>query len=102
MILAIDSGNTNVVFTLVQEGDAVVSWRRAVNDRRTADEDGIWLLQLMKRHGVKPRQISGVIISSVRPAALFGLRQLAAQRGNLFAQLGHICACFHLSLQRIR
>ena len=77
MILAIDSGNTNVVFTLVQEGDAVVSWRRAVNDRRTADEDGIWLLQLMKRHGVKPRQIIGVIISSVRPAALFGLRQLA-------------------------
>ncbi|MAW51831.1 MAG: pantothenate kinase [Geminicoccus sp.] len=77
MILAIDSGNTNVLFTLLRDGEAVASWRRAVDDRRTADEDGVWLLQLMNLKGTKPADITGVIISSVRPAALFGLRQLA-------------------------
>ena len=77
MLLAIDSGNTNVLFTLMKDGQALVSWRRASDDRRTADEDGVWLLQLMKLHGTKPSEITGVIISSVRPASLFGLRQLA-------------------------
>ena len=77
MLLAIDSGNTNVVFSLLEEGEVVASWRRASNDRRTADEDGVWLRQLMKILGTKSTDISAVIISSVRPAALFGLRQLA-------------------------
>ena len=77
MLLAIDSGNTNVLFTLMDDGSPVVSWRRSADDRRTADEDGVWLRQLMKLRGTKAKQITGVIISSVRPAALFGLKQLA-------------------------
>jgi type III pantothenate kinase len=77
MLLAIDSGNTNVLFTLMDNGSPVVSWRRSADDRRTADEDGVWLRQLMKLRGTKAKQITGVIISSVRPAALFGLKQLA-------------------------
>lgn len=77
MLLAIDFGNTNVLFTLMEDGEPLVSWRRASDDRRTADEDGVWLRQLMKIGDFKPSKVTGVIISSVRPAALFGLRQLA-------------------------
>src|ERR671912_714819 len=47
MILAIDVGNTNVVFAIV-EGRAIKSrWRVATDARRTADEYAVWLLQLM-------------------------------------------------------
>ena len=77
MLLAIDSGNTNVLFAIVDGDETVASWRRSSDDKRTADEDGVWLRQLMDLKGIKPRTITGVIISSVRPAALFGLRQLA-------------------------
>ena len=72
MLLAIDSGNTNVVFSLLEDGEVAASWRRASDDRRTADEDGVWLRQLMKIQGTKPTDISAVSISSVRPAALLG------------------------------
>ena len=68
MILAIDSGNTNVLFTLLRDGEAVASWRRAVDDRRTADEDGVWLLQLMNLKGTKPADITGVIAPPRAPS----------------------------------
>ncbi len=77
MLLAIDSGNTNVVFTLMDGETPLRSWRRTADDRRTADEDGVWLRALMDQGGYKPEHVEAVIISSVRPAALFGLRQLA-------------------------
>ena len=77
MLLAIDSGNTNVVFTLMDGETPLRSWRRTADDRRTADEDGAWLRALMEQGGYKPEHVEAVIISSVRPAALFGLRQLA-------------------------
>lgn len=77
MLLAIDSGNTNVLFTLMDGDTLLASWRRASDDRRTADEDGVWLRQLMKLAGHETSAVTGVIISSVRPAALFGLCQLA-------------------------
>ena len=47
MLLAIDSGNTNIVFSLfdgeVQKG----VWRRSNDNRSTADEYGVWFLQLL-------------------------------------------------------
>ena len=38
MLLAIDAGNTNVVFALVDGGRIRARWRIATDPRRTADE----------------------------------------------------------------
>ena len=76
MLLAIDSGNTNVVFS-VTDGDAAKGlWRCSNNPRRTADEYMVWLKQLMELEGVDRTKIDGAIIASVVPEALFHLVSL--------------------------
>ena len=51
MLLAIDVGNTNVVFALVEGREIKARWRVATDPRRTADEYAVWLLQLMTLEG---------------------------------------------------
>ena len=76
MLLAIDSGNTNIVFA-VYEGDKRMGlWREATGQPRTADDYAVWLSSLMEMQGLKPEQISDAIICSVVPHALLDLEQL--------------------------
>jgi type III pantothenate kinase len=76
MLLAIDCGNTNVVFA-VFDGDTVRGeWRAATKTDRTADEYGIWLTQLMERDNLPPEVVKAAIIASVVPNKNFDLRQL--------------------------
>ena len=52
MLLAIDTGNTNVKFALVDDsGEIVKRWRIATDARRTADEYAVWLDQLIQMAG---------------------------------------------------
>lgn len=76
MLLAIDSGNTNVVFS-VYDGDASQGvWRCSNNPRRTADEYMVWLMQLMELEDLTPAVVDSAIIASVVPEALFHLVSL--------------------------
>ncbi len=76
MLLAIDSGNTNIVFALF-DGDTVKGeWRSSTDAERTADEFGVWLCQLMAMEGVDRKQVDACIIASVVPAVVFSLKQL--------------------------
>jgi len=78
MLLAIDAGNTNTVFAVINDDGAVVGrWRITTNGARTADEYIVWLNQLMLLDGLAVGQITGVIISTVVPQALFALTLLA-------------------------
>ena len=52
MLLAIDAGNTNVVFALFEGREIKARWRIATDPRRTGDEYAVWLLQLLKIEGV--------------------------------------------------
>jgi type III pantothenate kinase len=76
MILTIDSGNTNVVFAVYENGELRASWRAANDARKTADEFGVWLTQLMALDGIQPTQIKGAIIASVVPAIVHSLKRL--------------------------
>lgn len=77
MLLVIDVGNTNVVFA-VFEGDAILDqWRISTDARRTADEYGVWLTQVLEHSKINPSQIKHAVCASVVPQALFDLRQLA-------------------------
>ena len=76
MLLAIDSGNTNVVCAVYAGDDLRGSWRAATNPNRTADEYAVWLTQVMALAGVAPSDIDAAIIGSVVPEATFNLARL--------------------------
>ena len=73
MLLAIDCGNTNVVFAVFDGKTLKGAWRCHNNPKRTADEYAVWLTQLMSLAGIEPPQIDAAIIASVVPAARFNL-----------------------------
>jgi type III pantothenate kinase len=78
MLLAVDVGNTNIVFALFQ-GRAIKSrWRVATDPRRTADEYAVWLLQLMQLQGFDPKSVKQILISTVVPRALHNIRARSA------------------------
>ncbi|MCC7274867.1 MAG: type III pantothenate kinase [Alphaproteobacteria bacterium] len=73
MLLAIDIGNTNTVFALA-EGDAVrATWRSVTDTRRTADEYGAWLTQVMSLEWIEPARVTSAIIATVVPESLFNV-----------------------------
>jgi len=76
MLLAIDSGNTNVVCAVYAGDELRGSWRAATNPNRTADEYAVWLIQLMAMSGLAPTDIDATIIGSVVPEATFNLVRL--------------------------
>ncbi len=76
MLLAIDAGNTNVVFAIIRDEEIIAEWRAATTANRTADEYWVWLFQLMAHRGLNPGDVKGTIIATVVPQALFNLRQL--------------------------
>jgi type III pantothenate kinase len=77
MLLAIDAGNTNVVFALLDGREIKGRWRIATDPRRTADEYAVWLIQLLSIEGYDRSQVDGVIISTVVPRATHNLQWLA-------------------------
>ncbi len=67
MLLAIDVGNTNIVFGLL-EGDAIVHQFRIETIRgRTSDEYAVLFYSLLGLHQVDPKRIDSAIIASVVP-----------------------------------
>ncbi|MEN8195483.1 MAG: type III pantothenate kinase [Pseudomonadota bacterium] len=76
MLLAIDSGNTNVVFSVYDGDEPKGLWRCSNDPRRTADEYMVWLMQLMELDGTDRDMIDGAVIASVVPEALFHLVSL--------------------------
>lgn len=79
MLLAIDAGNTNIVFAIVKDGEIRTRWRIATDPRRTADEYAVWLRQLLELEGYGLDEVTDVIISTVVPRALHNLEVLASK-----------------------
>ena len=76
MLLAVDAGNTNVVFAVHDGAEWRGRWRIATRADRTSDEYAVWLLTLMTHAGLKPAQVTRCVIGTVVPAALYNLRRL--------------------------
>ena len=78
MLLAVDVGNTNTVFALLEGSEPVAQWRTSTVPQRTADEYAVWLSQVMGLGGAWSfADVSACIVSTVVPQALFNLRNLA-------------------------
>jgi type III pantothenate kinase len=67
MLLAIDIGNTNIVVGVFDEDRLLHSWRLSTQPQRTADEMGMFVLQLFQHGQLTPRDIDGVVLASVVP-----------------------------------
>ena len=79
MLLAIDAGNTNLVFALVEAGEIRTRWRIATDPRRTADEYAVWLHQLLELEGYGKDDVTAAIVGTVVPRALHNLQVLTSK-----------------------
>ena len=75
MLLAIDAGNTNIVFAVHDGKEIRAEWRAVTETTRTADEYAVLLKQLLQLAGLNFADLDAAIIATVVPAALFDLRQ---------------------------
>jgi len=81
MLLAVDVGNTNVVFALFakkEDGGREIRarWRIATDPRRTGDEYAVWLLQLLAIEGYAREAVTRMIVATVVPRARHNLEVL--------------------------
>jgi len=79
MLLAVDAGNTNIVFALLEHGVIRARWRIATDARRTADQYAVWLHQLLELEGYARDAVDAVIVGTVVPRALHNLEVLATK-----------------------
>ena len=81
MLLAIDCGNTNTVFSIWDGERFIATWRTSTEWQRTADQYYVWLSTLM---GIQKLdvEITDVIISSTVPRVVFNLRVLCDRYFN--------------------
>src|SRR5687767_4573260 len=77
MLLAVDAGNTNIVFALLEDGVIRARWRIATDPRRTADQYAVWLHQLIELEGLPRDVVDAVILGTVVPRATHNLEVLA-------------------------
>ncbi|MBB96244.1 MAG: pantothenate kinase [Rhodobacteraceae bacterium] len=81
MLLAIDCGNTNTVFSIWDGDQFIATWRTATDWKRTADQYYVWLSTLMEFQKIEA-DITDVIVSSTVPRVVFNLRVLSDRYFN--------------------
>lgn len=74
MILAIDAGNTNIVFGTIENGEIGTVARIHTERDYTPEEYGIKIKSLLDYSGVDPHAFEGAILSSVVPPVTETLR----------------------------
>lgn len=76
MLLCVDTGNTNTVFSIWDGKRFIATFRASTEHQRTADQYYVWLSTLMQHKGLE-MEIDEVIVSSTVPRVVFNLRVLA-------------------------
>jgi type III pantothenate kinase len=82
MLLTVDVGNTNTVLGVFGGNELLANWRLTTARDQTIDEYGILTRNLFTLAALEPREIGGVIISSVVPPLNGTLAGMAARYFN--------------------
>lgn len=77
MLLTLDVGNTNTVLGVFRESELIAHWRLTTARDQTVDEYGILTRNLFSLADLDPKEISGVIISSVVPPLNWTLEEMS-------------------------
>ena len=73
MLMAIDVGNTNMVFGLLEGEKLVGSFRLMTDTNRTSDEIGLTVCEYFRRFNWTTDQVCDIIIASVVPQVMYTL-----------------------------
>lgn len=68
MILCIDVGNTNIKYAVFDRSELKVSFRVSTDLKRTSDEYGAQIVDMLSVNRISPAEIKGGIFSSVVPS----------------------------------
>ena len=68
MIICIDIGNTNIKYAVYEGDELKVSFRVSTDFKRTSDEYGEQIIGMLDIKGIKAKDITGGIVSSVVPS----------------------------------
>lgn len=82
MLLVLDIGNTTTV-TGIYDGDELIAHWRLSSILHTADELGIYLLNLLATKNIEPAKITGAAFASVVPSLDFSMTQAIKQYFNV-------------------
>ncbi len=82
-LLAIDVGNTNTVFAVLEDKDIICSWRISTKVSRTGDEYDSFINNMFKRDNIAIEKIFDVIVSTVVPDVIFELKNFCFKLFNL-------------------
>ncbi|TLY15559.1 MAG: type III pantothenate kinase [Nitrospirae bacterium] len=77
MLLAIDIGNSNVVWGIFKDQTLKHHWRLNTDPAKTSDEYGAIFQSLLRASGIGPDQVTGVILSSVVPSLTPAFEQMS-------------------------
>lgn len=76
MLLAIDVGNTNIVYGVFDGKNLILSLRMKTDKQKSGDEYGISFLNSLKFNNIDSKNIKGIIISSVVPSLMHSLEAM--------------------------
>ena len=78
MIICIDVGNTNVKYAIYEKETLKISFRVATDFKKTSDEYGSQLVNMLKVMEIKKGAITGGIVSSVVPSLDYTIDKMCA------------------------
>lgn len=73
MLLAVDVGNTNMVFGIFEGNQLTGSFRLMTDANRTSDEIGLLIWDYFQRFGLRVEEVEDIIIASVVPQVMHTL-----------------------------
>ena len=78
MLFVMDVGNSHIKCGIFKEDRLINSWRMATKVERTADEYGIRIMAFFQHGGHNPKDVKGIMISSVIPTINYTLQHMCA------------------------
>ena len=78
MIICIDIGNTNIKYAIYDGNALKVSFRVATDFKKTSDEYGAQLTDMLAAKGISVEDIGGGIVSSVVPSLDYTIEKMCA------------------------
>ena len=79
MLLAIDVGNTNMVFGLLEGDKLLGSFRLMTDANKTSDEIGLTVCEYFRRFDLDMDQVCDIIVASVVPQVMYTLTNAIAK-----------------------
>lgn len=78
MIICLDVGNTNIKYAVYRGDELKLSFRVATELKKTSDEYGDQIVNILQNNGISVSEITGGIISSVVPQLDYTLEKMCA------------------------